>query len=71
MYIFGGVNQVGLENILIQFKFNTRIAIVSKVETKGKPPSSTYPIVHQYKPNIMLILSGERSNRSLSLYRIA
>lgn len=36
----------------------------------GKAPSPVYPLVHLHKANLLLILSGERSERKLALYRI-
>lgn len=61
MYLFGGGNQLGMENTMLQFRFDKRTPVVERVNPRGKPPSSVYPLVYPHKHNIMLILSGERN----------
>ena len=58
MYLFGGSNQLGLDSGMLQFRFEKRISVLQRVFPKGMPPSSVYPVVHQYKPNLVLVLSG-------------
>lgn len=70
MYMFGGTNQLGGENLLLHLSTKWRMPRLSKVETSGFPPSTVNPIISQYSRDTFVIISGERQEREICLYRV-
>lgn len=70
VYVFGGTNQLGAENLLLHLSLKWRTPRLSKVYPSGFPPSCLNPAVAQYSKDTVVIISGERQEREICLYRI-
>ena len=69
-FIFGGTFGNGDQSILLFLSFNKYNPTLRRLQYVGIPPSPVDPIVERMNENLILIISGEVTQRKAKIYRI-